>query len=280
MPSSFFAFQQGSDSRSLPPPDAESLRYGRFRAFSPAHKSSVNNLFSLFAAGHSDSEPRSAGYGSINIATGHEAGEEEVDEPDNRWWLDRELISPRRKVVQRLVGCWWRRWAVLVVLPAVIVCLTFPRARTQAYWCMQSIIWCMIPFPTYPLPAGDKDVLFAHSVRFREAVINTEHSAWSHLGDAIRNVFDFGLLWEVIKNWCNSIRDSVPSWPGEDNDTPNIPGHGSSQVAMNFWFFLFVYYGFYNLVGLLWITKIFNMYSLNWWPPTLGFPVCHSVPKM
>lgn len=42
---------------------------------------------------------------------------------------------------------------------------------------------------------------------------------------------------------------------------------------MNFWFFLFVYYGFYNLTALMWITKVFNLYSLNWWPSTLGFPV-------
>lgn len=144
---------------------------------------------------------------------------------------------------------------MLVMLPAVI-----------------SIIWCMIPFPTYPLPGGDKNVLFSRSVHTGKAVTSAESSAWPHLGDAIHNVFDFGLLWDMIKSWYHSIRDSVPSWPlPGDQDTPT-PGHGSSQVAMNFWFFLFVYYGFYNLVGLLWITKIFNMYSLNWWPPTLGFP--------
>ncbi|ORZ11766.1 hypothetical protein BCR41DRAFT_397908 [Lobosporangium transversale] len=31
-----------------------------------------------------------------------------------------------------------------------------------------------------------------------------------------------------------------------------------------------VYYGFYNAIGLLLITKIFNIYSLNWWPKALG----------
>jgi hypothetical protein len=76
----------------------------------------------------------------------------------------------------------------------------------------------------------------------------------------------------VICSWFHSLRDSVPMFPPSDGDKAGKePGHGSSQVAINFWFFLVVYYGFYNLVGLIWITKIFNMYSLNWWPPRLGF---------
>jgi len=133
----------------------------------------------------------------------------------------------------------------------------------------------MIPFPTSRLPTTDNPKTFHR----REITVNSEFSPWSHLGEAIRNVFDLSLLWDVICSWFRSLRDSVPAWPPAPGDgTPNTPtggpGHGSSQVAINFWFFLTIYYGFYNLVGLLWITKIFNMYSLNWWPPQLGFPVC------
>ncbi len=47
-------------------------------------------------------------------------------------------------------------------------------------------------------------------------------------------------------------------------------------MQVNFWFFLFVYYGFYNLTALIWITKVFNIYSLNWWPKSLGFPLTVS----
>lgn len=36
-------------------------------------------------------------------------------------------------------------------------------------------------------------------------------------------------------------------------------------MQVNFWFFLFVYYGFYNVVALIYITKVFNLYSLNWY---------------
>ncbi|KAI9648710.1 hypothetical protein NHQ30_003350 [Ciborinia camelliae] len=56
-----------------------------------------------------------------------------------------------------------------------------------------------------------------------------------------------------------------------------IPGHGEARVEINFWFFLFVYYGFYNITALMWITKVFNIYSLNWWPKSLGFPLTVSI---
>ncbi|KAM3533003.1 hypothetical protein MY4038_003722 [Beauveria bassiana] len=55
------------------------------------------------------------------------------------------------------------------------------------------------------------------------------------------------------------------------------PGYGSANVEVNFWFFLFIYYGFYNATALVWITKVFNLYSLNWWPRILGFPVTVSL---
>lgn len=58
---------------------------------------------------------------------------------------------------------------------------------------------------------------------------------------------------------------------------PKAPGHGSARVQVNFWFFLLVYYGFYNLTALFWITKVFNLYSLNWWPQSLGFPLTFSL---
>lgn len=48
-------------------------------------------------------------------------------------------------------------------------------------------------------------------------------------------------------------------------------------MQINFWFFLFIYYGFYNLTALIWITKVFNLYSLNWWPQSLGFPLTVSL---
>lgn len=64
----------------------------------------------------------------------------------------------------------------------------------------------------------------------------------------------------------------------DEPDTPEkTPGHGRARVQVSFWFFLFVYYGFYNVTALIWISKVFNLYSLNWWPQSLGFPVMFTL---
>ncbi len=69
--------------------------------------------------------------------------------------------------------------------------------------------------------------------------------------------------------------DGSVARPGEPGSNPGskAPGHGAARVKVNFWFFLFVYYSFYNLTALIWITKVFNLYRLNWWPQSLGFPL-------
>ncbi|KAK0734185.1 hypothetical protein B0T26DRAFT_687546 [Lasiosphaeria miniovina] len=72
---------------------------------------------------------------------------------------------------------------------------------------------------------------------------------------------------------------TAPSKPGQapgGGAGRKVPGHGAARVQVNFWFFLFVYYSFYSLTALIWITKVFNLYSLNWWPKSLGFPVTVS----
>ncbi|KAK1755236.1 hypothetical protein QBC47DRAFT_402583 [Echria macrotheca] len=75
--------------------------------------------------------------------------------------------------------------------------------------------------------------------------------------------------------------DGAPPQPGEPGQPGSgggkVPGHGAALVQVNFWFFLFVYYSLYNLTALIWITKVFNIYSLNWWPQSLGFPVTVSL---
>ncbi|KAB8305016.1 hypothetical protein EYC80_004321 [Monilinia laxa] len=84
--------------------------------------------------------------------------------------------------------------------------------------------------------------------------------------------------------WC-ALPFPQYEFPDDDDvdDLPTntfghkIPGHGEARVEINFWFFLFVYYGFYNITALMWITKVFNIYSLNWWPKSLGFPFTVSV---
>ncbi|KAH9813758.1 hypothetical protein DFH28DRAFT_895467 [Melampsora americana] len=38
----------------------------------------------------------------------------------------------------------------------------------------------------------------------------------------------------------------------------------------NFYFFVLFYFGFYLFIGLMFITKLFDLYRLNWWPKKLG----------
>ncbi|KAF4925978.1 hypotheticall protein [Colletotrichum viniferum] len=84
--------------------------------------------------------------------------------------------------------------------------------------------------------------------------------------------------------WC-ALPFPQYQFPDDDDDRSDpgsgsgrkIPGHGEARVQISFWFFLFVYYGFYNITALIWITKVFNLYSLNWWPQSLGFPVTMSL---
>ena len=65
--------------------------------------------------------------------------------------------------------------------------------------------------------------------------------------------------------WCSL---PFPQYPLPENEGDDVddktPGHGRARVQVSFWFFIFVYYGFYNLTALVWITKVFNLYSLNW----------------
>ncbi|OAA55224.1 hypothetical protein SPI_08319 [Niveomyces insectorum RCEF 264] len=84
----------------------------------------------------------------------------------------------------------------------------------------------------------------------------------------------------VAVAWCAL---PFPQYPLEDDDDDGSidftlrgrphrpPGHGEARVQISFWFFLLVYYGPYNFTALIWITKVFNLYGLNWWPPALGF---------
>ncbi|PIA19323.1 hypothetical protein COEREDRAFT_79267 [Coemansia reversa NRRL 1564] len=42
------------------------------------------------------------------------------------------------------------------------------------------------------------------------------------------------------------------------------------EERLNFWFFLFFYYGIYNAVALALVTQIFHVYSLTWWPRSMS----------
>ncbi|KAG4303408.1 hypothetical protein PCK1_000372 [Pneumocystis canis] len=73
----------------------------------------------------------------------------------------------------------------------------------------------------------------------------------------------------IVLIWC-----AIP-FPLSKSSTNN-PLSSLKKDRINFWFFLFIYYGFYNAIGLLWITKLFNLFSLNWWPASLGGAISYT----
>lgn len=224
----FFSFEQGSESRSRFPATDASPLLGRFRAVpnsAGAQQSRRRGSLGLLSrASWRNSVHIGHGYGAL-IAAGIEDPSDSDDDEDDLMvdenearlvrWLRRRWrravediwITPKQAAVRRIATSWWRRWLVLVVLPAAL-----------------AVGWCAIPFPQYPLDDDDD--------------------------------------WDGHKK------------PGGGGDgSRKTPGHGEAKVEVNFWFFLAVYYAFYNLTALIWITKVFNLYSLNWWPRTLGFPL-------
>ncbi|BFZ61846.1 hypothetical protein YB2330_002923 [Saitoella coloradoensis] len=128
-------------------------------------------------------------------------------EDEGGWLLEGMVLQPRRGTVEKVIGGYWRRMAMLTIVPVAIV-----------------IAWCAIPLPTYPNPALDPD--------FPGPITNGTGTS--------------------------------------DSSFLLIPKEGEPKVLINFWFFLFVYYGFYNAIGLLWVTKLYHLYALNWWPSRLG----------
>lgn len=75
----------------------------------------------------------------------------------------------------------------------------------------------------------------------------------------------------------------LPSWPkrpkgGGANGTTDAGG-GTEMLPLdvNFYFFLFWYYGMYLAVALFFITNLFSLYRLNWWPPALGGKISYAL---
>jgi hypothetical protein len=64
----------------------------------------------------------------------------------------------------------------------------------------------------------------------------------------------------------------IPSpFPSQRNGSTSTAGDPDElPLDVNFWYFLVVYYGLYLHVALLFITKIFDLYRLNWWPKRIG----------
>ncbi|KAF9136288.1 hypothetical protein BGW39_000003 [Mortierella sp. 14UC] len=150
-------------------------------------------------------------------------------------------LIPTRRQVSQWTNSIWKRQAVLLVLPVSIV-----------------IMWCSVPLRTYPDEPEDGG--------------GGNNSTWPWDGfpwNPPSNNSATTALSGVMPAGTAAIPGSSGNLTGIDvNFLPTAPKQPA--VVINFWWFLWFYYGFYNAVALLLITKIFNIYSLNWWPKALG----------
>ncbi|KAF9085758.1 hypothetical protein BGX29_001782, partial [Mortierella sp. GBA35] len=155
-------------------------------------------------------------------------------------------LIPTRRQVSQWTNSIWKRQAVLLVLPVSIV-----------------IMWCSVPLRTYPDEPEDGG--------------GGTNSTWPWDGfpwspsnhTTLTSVSSTTSISGAMPTGTAAIAGYSGNLTGIDaNFLPTAPKPPS--VLINFWWFLWFYYGFYNAVALLLITKIFNIYSLNWWPKALG----------
>jgi hypothetical protein len=147
-----FSFEQGREDRSYATHDASPL-LGRYRAVPRRQLSGSGRTLGTRGSVH-------FGYGSTTLA-GLDLGDEEGDneessdsEAENEdlyseegrlarlgWRLrrfckmmDHTWINPTPRGVRKVVRWWWRRWFVLVVLPAALVSLHNEPPGLSSVW--------------------------------------------------------------------------------------------------------------------------------------------------
>ncbi|KAL7422331.1 hypothetical protein Q5752_002977 [Cryptotrichosporon argae] len=73
----------------------------------------------------------------------------------------------------------------------------------------------------------------------------------------------------------------MPNWPKRPGSGDGGGGTGGTgddlPLDVNFYFFLFWYFGAYLAVALFFITNLFSLYRLNWWPSALGGKASYSL---
>ncbi|GAA5891660.1 hypothetical protein JCM6882_006159 [Rhodosporidiobolus microsporus] len=241
-----------------------------------------------------------AGSGAAGGAAEGAIEEEREDEDEEGYgWL-----RPGRKKVERWMEAWWKRWALLVGAPCLII------------W-----VWCSIPFPvsdpykeeppwhipwppTTDPPSWAKTgflsrlpwLHFGHRNATSPAVqpvgrveMDDGVELWTHQGEQqqvleleyveVDRLADSRSISSGDVHSLPTEADDVTIPPG--GDTGSLPGGGGDDdeelpVDANFFFFLFVYYGAYLAIALVFVTKLFDLYRLNWWPSSLGGSISYT----
>ncbi|CBQ73051.1 conserved hypothetical protein [Sporisorium reilianum SRZ2] len=178
----------------------------------------------------------------------------------NRSWLN-NLIRPPREMVEGWLDSWWKRWFALAGLPSLVV------------W-----IWCAVPFPKTdpydpnlpwcnPGEDGRADDPNNPPWCYPANATTTNFAAGSTQSAIAKLPTMTGFAWRIANVLVSHFAFSSP--PSSDPHHP-IGDGDRLTVDANFWFFLIFYYGIYVGVALIYITQLFGLYRLNWWPAALG----------
>ncbi|GAC71790.1 hypothetical protein PANT_5d00069 [Moesziomyces antarcticus T-34] len=245
--------------RNLDPPDAyypQSMRDPA--APSSGAKSPLSSSGELGPSPFHSPPPRRRRVTSIRDRNWERERERERQRP-NRSWLN-NLIRPPREIVEAWLDSWWKRWFALAGLPSLVV------------W-----IWCAVPFPkTDPY---DPNLPWCNPGE-DGSWNDPSNPPWCYPPNATASSSEItskialptlptltGLAWSIT----NLIASSFSKRAGTPSDPhPPIGGGDHLTVDANFWFFLVFYYGIYVGVALIYITQLFGLYRLNWWPAALG----------
>ncbi len=245
--------------RKLDPPDAyypQSMRDPA--AASSGAKSPLSSSGELGPSPFHSPPPRRRRVTSIRDRNWERERERERQRP-NRSWLN-NLIRPPREIVEAWLDSWWKRWFALAGLPSLVV------------W-----IWCAVPFPkTDPY---DPNLPWCNPGE-DGSWNDPSNPPWCYPPNATASSSEItakmalptlptltGLAWSMT----NLILSSFSNRVGTPSDPhPPVGGGDHLTVDANFWFFLVFYYGIYVGVALIYITQLFGLYRLNWWPAALG----------
>ncbi|GAA5987753.1 hypothetical protein JCM10908_007199 [Rhodotorula pacifica] len=84
-------------------------------------------------------------------------------------------------------------------------------------------------------------------------------------------------LWAAVPFPVSDPYKEEPPWhlPWPPSLISTLPLAEDLPVDANFLFFLFFYYGGYLAIALIFVTKLFDLFRLNWWPRSLGGSVSY-----
>lgn len=172
------------------------------------------------------------------------------------------LIRPPRETVEEWLDSWWKRWFALAALPSIVV------------W-----VWCAVPFPkTDPYdpslpwcsPSNDGGRDDPSNPPWCYPINTTATSSSLHLLARLPTLT--GAVWGLATRLSADpiLQPQHVGLTSLQQSNPNDPSLEHKTVDANFWFFLVFYYGIYVGVALIYITQLFGLYRLNWWPAALG----------